>query len=70
MSEKIIYEKYLERIVSKKIFEYLFGKSNTNKDKIYYIFKKQMLILFFPDYYIIKIIISDLSPYNNKNRVW
>ena len=69
ISEKIINKKYLERIVSEKIFESLIGKASTDKEKIYYIFKNQMLILFFPTYSIIKIIISDLSPYSTEKKI-
>ena len=69
ISEKIINKKYLERIVSKKIFESLIGRTSANKERIYYIFKSQMLILFFPDYYIIKILISDLSPYSTEKKI-
>ena len=69
ISEKIINKKYLEGIVSKKIFESLIGRASANKERIYYIFKSQMLILFFPDYFIIKILISDLSPYSTEKKI-
>ena len=69
ISEKIINKKSLERIVSKKIFESLMGRTNANKQRIYYIFKEQMIILIFPDYYVIKILISDLSPYSTEKKI-
>ena len=66
---KIIDKKYLERIVNKKIFDSLVGSSNSNKQRIYYIFKQKMLIIFFPDYYIIKMIISSLAPYSEEKKI-
>ena len=67
--DKIISKKYLERFVSKKIFESLISKSYINKHSINYIMKQQMLILFYPDYYIIKMLISNLAPYSNDKKI-
>ena len=53
-----INEEILENLVIKK-----FHFKNLEFEEINYIFKKQMIILFFDKYKIIKILIHSLSPY-------
>ena len=69
VSEKIISNKYLERIINKKINKSIINKSNKNSEPLYYILKQKMLILIFPYYYMIKIIISDRSPYSQEKKI-
>ena len=69
VSGKIIDENYLQRIVSKKIFESFRNYTMINGEIINYIFKQKMLILLYPNYYMIKMIISDLSPYSKENKI-
>ena len=69
VENKIIDKNYLEKIVSNKIFYSLVQNPSNHKEKINYILKKQMLILFFPNYHMIKMVISDLSPFDKKKKI-
>ena len=68
VQEKILTENYLQRIINKKIFGTL-NIPAKEENIIQYIFKKKMMILFFPYNKIIKMIISDLSPYLNEKKI-
>ena len=66
--EKILTKKYLQTIVNKKIFE-SFKINEKYTEKIYYLFKKRMLILIYPYYKIIKMIISSLEGYSEERNI-
>ena len=69
VQEKILNENYLQRLVSDKIFESFKNYTKINGDKINYILKEKMMILFYPNYFIIKMLISDLAPYSEENKI-
>ena len=67
-NEKILSKKYLETIVNKKIYESF--KINEKKvEKIQYLFKERMLILFYPYYKIIKMVISSMEGYSQEKKI-
>ena len=68
VQEKILTENYLQRIISQKILDSLKIFKDT-KNKIQYILKKQMIILCFPSDYLMKILISDLSPFLKEKKI-
>ena len=71
VSEKIMTQKYLQTMVSNKIYYSINinAKYKYNAEKIQYIFKEQMMILIFPYYKIIKMIISNLKPFSEQNKI-
>ena len=68
VNDKIIDKNYLETIVNEKIFSSLVNTYHNHKEKINYILKKQILILIFPNYFMIKMIISNLSPFSYEKK--
>ena len=69
VTDKIIDKNYLETIVNEKIFSSLVYTYHNHKEKINYILKKQILILIFPNYNMIKMIISNLSPFSYEKKI-
>ena len=67
-NEKILSKNYLQTIVNKKIFE-SFKINEKNVEKIQYLFKKRMIILFYPYYKIIKMVISSMEGYSQEKKI-
>jgi len=68
--KNIFSRKFLMNLLPEKVFKSFKIHDKTTKIKVKYLFKKQMLILVLEEYYIIKIIIPDVSYFSqNENTV-
>ena len=68
-SKYCITEEILENFIDYQTFIHLNLNKKTKFEKIQYIFKKQMIILFFPNVKTIKLLIHSLAPYKDINKI-
>lgn len=68
-NENLISEKFLENLVDEKTYDNLKINKKTTIEEVKYIFKKQMIILFFKKYLTIKVLIHSLSPFKKINNL-
>ena len=65
IKEDVITEDNLENFIDKKTYDKLKINEKNTKEKIRYIFKKQMIIFFFDNCHIIKLFIHSLCPFKD-----
>ena len=68
IKEDVITEDNLENFIDKKTYDKLKINEKNTKEKIRYIFKKQMIIFFFDNCHIIKLFIHSLCPFKDIDK--
>ena len=66
---EIITQKSLENLVDEKTYKKFKINKNTTVENVQYIFKKQMIILFFKKNLTIRLLIHSLNPFKNINNL-